>query len=78
LVSDAALGLYAFLGFFMDGPATAVTSLIGLKIAPHFNQPYLAASVASFWGARWNLTAANTLRYLIYDTICDGELSFRI
>jgi hypothetical protein len=72
-----ALGLYAFLGFFMDGPATAITSLMGLKIAPHFNQPYISSSVSSFWGARWNLTAANTLRFMVYDTICDGRLVAR-
>lgn len=29
--------------------------------------------MSSFWGARWNLTAANTLRFMVYDTVCDGE-----
>ena len=66
------MGLYAFLGFLMDGPATLATSLIGLRISPHFDEPYLSHSIASFWGRRWNLTASNVLRFLVYDTICDG------
>ena len=54
------------------GPASALTALIGLRIAPHFNQPYAAETMASFWGSRWNLTASNTLRFLVYDPICEG------
>ncbi len=68
----AAVGLYAFLGFLMDGPATLATSLIGLRISPHFDEPYRSHSIASFWGRRWNLTASNALRVLVYDTTCDG------
>ena len=56
----------------MDGPATLATSLIGLRISPHFDEPYLSHSVAAFWGRRWNITASNTLRFLFYDTICEG------
>ena len=35
----AAVGLYCFLGLLMDGPATLASALIGLRIAPHFDQP---------------------------------------
>ena len=35
----AAVGLYCFLGLLMDGPATVASALIGLRIAPHFDQP---------------------------------------
>jgi hypothetical protein len=56
----------------MDGPATLATSLIGLRISPHFDEPYLSHSMAAFWGRRWNITASNTLRFLFYDTICEG------
>lgn len=62
-----------FLGFLMDGPASLATSMIGIRIAPHFDTPYLSTSVASFWGKRWNLTASNSLRTIIYDTIQDGQ-----
>jgi hypothetical protein len=55
------------------GDCTNMVMCPGLNIAPHFNQPYLSSSVSSFWGARWNLTAANTLRFMVYDTVCDGE-----
>ncbi len=77
-MSCAAVGLYAFLGFLMDGPATLATSLIGLRISPHFDEPYRSHSIASFWGRRWNLTASNALRVLVYDTICDGAACSRV
>lgn len=75
IMQDAlyALGMYTFLGTIMDGPASALTSMVGLNIAPHFNAPFLSESVSSFWGSRWNLTASNTLRFLVYDPICDGS-----
>ena len=68
----AAVSLYAFLGFAMDGPASLITSLIGLQIAPHFNKPFLAESLTSFWGKRWNLTISNCLRAPVYDPIYEG------
>lgn len=71
----AAVSLYAFLGFAMDGPASLVTSLIGLQIAPHFNKPFLAESLTSFWGKRWNLTISNCLRGPVYDPIYEGTES---
>lgn len=61
----AAVGLYAFLGLLMDGPASLASSLIGLKIAPHFDKPFLSTSVTDFWSRRWNLTAGNALRFLV-------------
>ena len=69
---NAAFSLYAFLGFLMDGPASLLTSLIGLEIAPHFNRPYYSESVASFWGKRWNLTVSNCLRAPIFDPVTEG------
>ncbi len=71
----AAVSLYAFLGFAMDGPASLITSLIGLQIAPHFNKPFLAESLTSFWGKRWNLTISNCLRGPVYDPIYEGTES---
>lgn len=57
----------------MDGPASLLTSLIGLEIAPHFNQPYFSDSCASFWGKRWNLTVSNCLRGPVFDPITEGK-----
>ena len=59
----------------MDGPASLVTSMIGLQIAPHFNMPFIAESLTSFWGKRWNLTISNCLRGPVYDPIYEGDIS---
>ena len=72
----AALGLYAFLGLFMDGPASVATGLIGLKIAPHFDAPYLSSSLTDFWSRRWNLTASNALRFLVRRRAYTGSTFF--
>ena len=42
------------------------------RLQPHFDSPYLATSLRDFWGRRWNLTAANTLRFLVYEPILQG------
>ena len=70
----AAVALYCFLGFVMDGPASLFTSAIKLNIAPHFNEPYLSESLTSFWGKRWNLTISNCLRGPVYDPIYEGKI----
>ena len=57
--------MYAFLSLLMDGPASLATSMVGLRIAPHFDQPYLSSSITDFWSRRWNLTAGNALRFLV-------------
>lgn len=57
----------------MDGPASMVTSMIGLNIAPHFNKPFIAESLTAFWGKRWNLTISNCMRGPIYDPIYEGH-----
>ncbi|GAB4821584.1 hypothetical protein N2152v2_008630 [Parachlorella kessleri] len=67
-------GLYSVLGMIMDGPAALATSAIGMQIAPHFDNPYTAHSLAEFWNKRWNLTAGNLLRFLVYDPINEGRL----
>ena len=45
----AAVTLYALLGGIFDGPGTVVTSLAGIAISPHFDQPYLSTSLTDFW-----------------------------
>ncbi|KAK9837032.1 hypothetical protein WJX81_008263 [Elliptochloris bilobata] len=69
-----AFGLYAFLGFLMDGPASLATGLIGLQIAPHFDRPFMSSSLSDFWSRRWNLTAGNALRFFVYDVVYEGRL----
>lgn len=68
----AAFLVYAFLGVLMDLTAVPIIKFVGLPISPHFDAPYLSASLAEFWSKRWNLTIGNTLRFLVYDPIHEG------
>ena len=34
----------------------------------------LCSSLSDFWSRRWNLTAGNALRFLVYDPISEGRL----
>ena len=47
----------ALLSLIMDGPAAAVIGLTGLRVSPHFDRPWKARSVASFWNKHWDLAA---------------------
>lgn len=44
----AAWGLYGLLSSIMDGPAVLLTGLLGLKLSPHFDKPWLSSSFASW------------------------------
>ena len=76
LYCAAAFLVYAFLGILMDLTAVPIIKFVGLPISPHFDAPYLSASLAEFWSKRWNLTIGNTLRFLVYNPIHEGTLSF--
>jgi D-alanyl-lipoteichoic acid acyltransferase DltB (MBOAT superfamily) len=65
-------GLVSFLGLLMDAPASLVTSLLGVRIIPTFDAPWLSSSLADFWGRRWNITTSAVLRTLVYDPIVEG------
>ncbi|KAL0042074.1 hypothetical protein WJX77_002411 [Trebouxia sp. C0004] len=67
------INMYACMGCLYDGPTTLATSMVGLNIAPLFNEPFLAESLSSFWGRRWNLCVGNSVRVLIYDPIQEGQ-----
>ncbi|KAI8475316.1 MAG: hypothetical protein J3K34DRAFT_517551 [Monoraphidium minutum] len=69
----AAFGLYAFLCFIMGG-AVALLGLVSIEVVPPFDRPWLATSLADFWGRRWNNTVSLTLRPLFYDPIVEGRL----
>jgi hypothetical protein len=55
------LALYALLSLIMDGPAALFIGLTGLRVSPHFDQPWLSTSVATFWSKRWDLAAGGWL-----------------
>lgn len=67
-----AIGLYCFVGVLMDGPGSVACGLLGFKILPTFDQPWMSSSLADFWGRRWNITTSHLLRALIYDPIVEG------
>ncbi|KAG2429861.1 hypothetical protein HXX76_010642 [Chlamydomonas incerta] len=69
-----AFGMYAFVGFLMDGPGAVAVEALGLQLVPTFDAPWLSTSLADFWGRRWNITTSSVLRTLVYDTIAEGRL----
>ena len=69
-----AIGMYAFLGALGDGPGAVMSSVVGVRLSPHFNNPFISASCADFWGSRWNVTAAYLLRKSVYEPIMQGSL----
>ena len=71
-LSAAAVSIYTFIGFIYDGLEVFLAQTISLRIAPQFDNPYLAESLASFWGKRWNLPMGICLREAIYEPICEG------
>jgi hypothetical protein len=49
-VHPAGLGLASFISFLMNGPAAVLTSLAELDVVPPFDKPWMASSLADFWG----------------------------
>lgn len=62
-------GLYAVLGAIMDVASLVAAGVFGLHLAPHFDKPFLAASISEFWAQRWNLVAGAMLRDVVYAPI---------
>jgi D-alanyl-lipoteichoic acid acyltransferase DltB (MBOAT superfamily) len=63
--------LYVFItGLFMGGVldcfALLATALLGMRVAPSFDRPYMSLSLAQFWGHRWNVTTTYLLRCASY------------
>lgn len=65
--------LYLFLSVIMNVLGAACMLCLNMRVAPHFDRPYLSSSLADFWSRRWNLNTGYSLRFLIYDPICDGS-----
>jgi len=57
LLATVGMALYALLASIMDGPAALIIGLTGLRVSPHFDRPWRATTVASFWSKRWDLAA---------------------
>ncbi|CAM6128961.1 unnamed protein product [Calypogeia fissa] len=50
-------------------PAGICGCVLGTKLDPQFNMPFIADSLADFWGRRWNLLVNNLLRVSVYEPI---------
>lgn len=72
-----ALALYAFIGVIMNISSFILHCLpygMSIKnIAPHYDMPWMSHSITNFWSLRWNLNTGYTLRFLVYDPICEGR-----
>lgn len=69
-----AFGLYLFISIIMDCVGFISVFLLNLRVAPHFDRPFLSSSLTDYWSRRWNLNTGYTMRFLIYDPICEGRL----
>jgi hypothetical protein len=56
----------------IDTPPAEGEEQPGVRLRPHFRQPYLSVSLADFWARRWNMTASSLLREVVYEPICDA------
>ncbi|KAF8061301.1 AT7 [Scenedesmus sp. PABB004] len=54
--------------------ASAPAARLGLRLAPHFINPFGATSLTDFWARRWNITQGLVLRALVYEPIAAGRL----
>lgn len=61
--------IYLGLEILLGTAAAMARALLGIELEPHFNAPYLSTSLRDFWGRRWNLVVAQTLRHTVYDPI---------
>ena len=69
-----AVGLYLFIAIVMSCVGVFTVGFLGLAVAPHFDRPFLSSSLTDFWSRRWNLNTGYTMRFMIYDPICEGRL----
>ncbi|BAT01957.1 probable long-chain-alcohol O-fatty-acyltransferase 5 [Oryza sativa Japonica Group] len=58
--------VYLMLELFLASAAAAARVVLGAELEPQFDRPYLATSLADFWGRRWNLMVPAVLRPSVY------------
>ncbi|KAL2622264.1 hypothetical protein R1flu_002469 [Riccia fluitans] len=58
--------LYTGVLLVFELPAAIAASVFKVELPAQFNMPFLATSIADFWGRRWNLLVNNLLRVSIY------------
>lgn len=63
------LQLYLFASTVLEVFAAVANAIFGVTLEPHFDNPFAAASLAEFWGRRWNLLVSNCLRETVYNPV---------
>ncbi|KAK3411868.1 hypothetical protein EUGRSUZ_I00619 [Eucalyptus grandis] len=60
--------VYVYVGLEMSLAVVGamVRTLVGVRLEPQFEEPYLSTSLQEFWGRRWNLMVTNILRPTVY------------
>lgn len=46
-------------------------------MAPHFDQPWLASSLADFWSKRWDVVVGAAFRDALYNPILEGKAVYK-
>uniref|UniRef100_A0A383VSV6 Uncharacterized protein n=1 Tax=Tetradesmus obliquus TaxID=3088 RepID=A0A383VSV6_TETOB len=63
-----------FLGGATDCFALLTTALLGMRLAPSFDRPYMSGSLTEFWSQRWNVTTTYLFRVMVYDPIVEQKM----
>jgi hypothetical protein len=61
--------IYVACSLIFEGIAAVVSPMVGIELEAAFDKPFLAHSLADFWGRRWNLLVSNLLRVSVYDPV---------
>ena len=67
--------MYIICSLMFEGIAAMVSPLIGIELEAAYDKPFVAHSLANFWGQRWNILISDLLRVSVYDPIlllCSG------
>lgn len=72
--------IYTSFSSVMDGPLALLQAARfterpgageGVSILPHFDVPWMSASLRELWTRRWNISAGSILRQLVYEPLVD-------
>lgn len=69
LLSLYCIHIYLILEAILGMVTSLARALVGIKLEPPFDQPYLSTSLQDFWGRRWNVVVTKILRPTVYDPV---------
>lgn len=65
----AAVIVWLAVSVVLDLPSALLGSVLGLQLAPSMNAPLASASLADFWGRRYNRAVSAVLRFTVYEPL---------